>query len=62
MVRKKDRFWEYVEELNGHFKCKFCERDFAGVFQGLNRTWQELKVVILIFVQKFWMMFKQKLI
>ncbi len=29
MVRKKDRFWEYVEKLNGHFKCKFCERDFA---------------------------------
>ena len=30
MVRKKDRFWEYVEESNGRFKCNFCERDFAG--------------------------------
>ena len=30
MVRKKDRFWEYVEELSGHFKCKFCECNFAG--------------------------------
>ncbi|KAL4632534.1 hypothetical protein ACB092_04G058100 [Castanea dentata] len=30
MVRKKDRFWEYVENLNGRFKCKFCEREFAG--------------------------------
>ena len=30
MVRKKDRFWEHVEVLNGRFKCKFCERDFAG--------------------------------
>ena len=30
MVRKKDRFWEYAEDLNGRFKCKFCERDFAG--------------------------------
>ena len=30
MVRKKDRFWEYVEDLKGRFKCKFCKRDFAG--------------------------------
>ena len=30
MVRKKDRFWEYVEDLKGRFKCKFCERVFAG--------------------------------
>ena len=30
MVRKKDGFWEYVEESNGHFKCNFCELDFAG--------------------------------
>ncbi|KAK9998452.1 hypothetical protein SO802_018055 [Lithocarpus litseifolius] len=29
-VRKKDHFWEYVEELDGRFKCNFCERDFAG--------------------------------
>ena len=30
MVRKKDRFWEFVEEVNGRFKCKFCECVFAG--------------------------------
>lgn len=30
MGRKKDRFWEYVEELNNGFKCKFCGRHFAG--------------------------------
>ena len=30
MVRKRERFWEYVEELNGRFKCKFCEREFPG--------------------------------
>ncbi|XP_050255404.1 putative disease resistance protein RGA4 isoform X2 [Quercus robur] len=30
MVRKRDRFWEYAEDLKGRFKCKFCERDFAG--------------------------------
>ena len=38
MVQKKDRFWEYVEKLNGHFKCKFCECNFAGVLQGLKHT------------------------
>ncbi|GMY24585.1 Calmodulin-binding protein [Fagus crenata] len=30
MVRKKDRFWEYVEESNGGFMCNFCKREFAG--------------------------------
>ncbi|XP_039169575.1 uncharacterized protein LOC120293865 [Eucalyptus grandis] len=30
MVRKRDRFWEYVELLDGKFKCKFCDRKFAG--------------------------------
>uniref|UniRef100_A0A7N2MT54 BED-type domain-containing protein n=1 Tax=Quercus lobata TaxID=97700 RepID=A0A7N2MT54_QUELO len=30
MVRKRDRFWEYAEDLKGRFKCKFCECDFAG--------------------------------
>ena len=38
MVQKKDRFWEYVEKLNGRFKCKFCECNFAGVLQGLKHT------------------------
>ena len=52
MVRKKDRFWEYIEELNGHFKCKFCECNFAGVLQGLTHTQLELKVMILVFVKK----------
>uniref|UniRef100_A0A7N2MSL1 BED-type domain-containing protein n=2 Tax=Quercus lobata TaxID=97700 RepID=A0A7N2MSL1_QUELO len=31
MVRKKDRFWDHVEEQNnGRFKCKYCESIFAG--------------------------------
>ncbi|GAV70790.1 hypothetical protein CFOL_v3_14288 [Cephalotus follicularis] len=31
MVRKKDRFREYMNAMdNGHFKCKFCDRDTAG--------------------------------
>ena len=30
MVRKRDRFWEYVEELKGRFECKFCKREFPG--------------------------------
>ena len=34
MVRKRDQFWKYAEDLKGdlkgRFKCKFCERDFAG--------------------------------
>ncbi|XP_030940521.1 uncharacterized protein LOC115965822 [Quercus lobata] len=30
MGRKRDRFWEFAEEINGRFKCKFCELDFAG--------------------------------
>ena len=30
MVRKKDRFWKYAEQLNGRFKCKFCKHDFFG--------------------------------
>ena len=30
MVRKKDQFWRYVEDLDVRFKCSFCRRDFAG--------------------------------
>ena len=30
MGRKRDQIWEYDEELSGHFKCKFFERNFAG--------------------------------
>ena len=30
MVRTKDWFWEYVDDLNGRFKRKFCGKDFAG--------------------------------
>ena len=30
MVRKKDRFWSYVEDLDGRFKCNFCQHNFAG--------------------------------
>ena len=35
MVRKKDKFWEHVEELKGRFKCKFCKPDFSG---GITRV------------------------
>ena len=29
MGRSKDWFWEFVEDLNGCFECKFCGRNFA---------------------------------
>uniref|UniRef100_A0A7N2MSP1 BED-type domain-containing protein n=1 Tax=Quercus lobata TaxID=97700 RepID=A0A7N2MSP1_QUELO len=37
MVRKRDRFWEYAEDLKGRFKCKFCQRDFAGGASRIKR-------------------------
>uniref|UniRef100_A0A7N2MTY1 Uncharacterized protein n=1 Tax=Quercus lobata TaxID=97700 RepID=A0A7N2MTY1_QUELO len=30
MGRKKDQFWEYAKEEDGHFICKFCERKYPG--------------------------------
>ncbi|OVA01679.1 zinc finger protein [Macleaya cordata] len=30
MVRRKDHFWEYAEELKGRFRCKFCHKDYPG--------------------------------
>ncbi|TXG62617.1 hypothetical protein EZV62_009611 [Acer yangbiense] len=30
MGREKQKFWEYVEDLNGRFLCKFCEHRFSG--------------------------------
>ena len=30
MGRSKDRFWNYVQVLDGRFKCNFCGHDFAG--------------------------------
>ncbi|XP_059462538.1 uncharacterized protein LOC132191504 isoform X1 [Corylus avellana] len=30
MVRRKDSFWEYAEELENGFICKFCEKGFDG--------------------------------
>ncbi|MCL7042340.1 hypothetical protein MKW94_002287 [Papaver nudicaule] len=30
MVRRKDSFWEYAEELKGRFRCKFCHKDYPG--------------------------------
>ncbi len=30
MGRKRDRFWNYAKNLNGRFKCNYCERVFAG--------------------------------
>ena len=35
MVRERDSFWEYAEDLkNDRFLCKFCQKDFAG---GISR-------------------------
>ena len=30
MGSSKDRFWNYVQDLDGRFKCNFCGHDFAG--------------------------------
>ena len=30
MGRKRDQFWDYVEDLNGRFKCNYCKRSFPG--------------------------------
>ena len=30
MDRKRDQFWAYAVNLNGRFKCNFCEQDFPG--------------------------------
>ncbi|XP_043704088.1 uncharacterized protein LOC122654171 isoform X2 [Telopea speciosissima] len=30
MVRRKDRFWEYAEDLKGRFLCKFCQKEYPG--------------------------------
>ncbi|KAI6668714.1 hypothetical protein NL676_007248 [Syzygium grande] len=42
MTRKRDRFWEYAEQLSGRFKCKFCRRDFPG---GIPRVKSHLACV-----------------
>ena len=28
MGRKRDRFWDYAEDLKGRFKCNFCKHEF----------------------------------
>ena len=30
MGRKRDRFWDYAEDLKSRFKCKYCKREFHG--------------------------------
>jgi disease resistance protein RPS2 len=30
MGRKRDRFWDHAEALNGRFKCIYCKREFPG--------------------------------
>ncbi|GAB2232485.1 hypothetical protein Droror1_Dr00011522 [Drosera rotundifolia] len=35
MARKKDDFWQYFEQLDRRFKCKFCGWDFSG---GITRA------------------------
>ncbi|KAF9618373.1 hypothetical protein IFM89_001008 [Coptis chinensis] len=34
MVRGKDPFWQYGEDLKGHFTCKFCKYKKSG---GISR-------------------------
>ncbi|PIA57586.1 hypothetical protein AQUCO_00600358v1 [Aquilegia coerulea] len=29
-MKKKDKFWDYAEELKGRFLCNFCQKDFSG--------------------------------
>ncbi|KAF5186430.1 hypothetical protein FRX31_023982 [Thalictrum thalictroides] len=29
-MKKKDKFWDYAEELKGRFLCKFCQKHFPG--------------------------------
>ncbi|KAK2650641.1 hypothetical protein Ddye_018130 [Dipteronia dyeriana] len=42
MGRKREGFWKYVENLNGRFLCKFCERTFPG---GITRIKSHLSGV-----------------
>ena len=30
MGKKRDQFWDHVEDLKGHFKCNYCKREFFG--------------------------------
>ncbi|PIA25726.1 hypothetical protein AQUCO_10800016v1 [Aquilegia coerulea] len=30
MVRQKDQFWEYADDLKGRFLCKFCQKNYSG--------------------------------
>jgi hypothetical protein len=30
MGRKRDHFWDHVEDLKGRFKCNYCKREFSG--------------------------------
>jgi hypothetical protein len=30
MGRKRDHFWDHVEDLKGCFKCNYCKREFSG--------------------------------
>ena len=30
MGKKRDQFWDHVEELKGRFKCNYCKCEFPG--------------------------------
>nr|POE70420.1 putative disease resistance protein rga3 [Quercus suber] len=30
MGRKRDRFWDYAQDLKGRFKCNYCKHEFPG--------------------------------
>ena len=29
-MRQRDKFWEYVDNLDRRFKCKFCQKEYSG--------------------------------
>ena len=62
MIRKKNRFWEYVEELNGCFKCKFCECNFAGGTTRIKAHLARVKGHDIDICKKLLELFKKKLI
>jgi len=34
-MRQRDKFWEYADNLDRRFKCKFCQKEYPG---GISRV------------------------
>ena len=34
-MRQSDKFWEYADNLDRQFKCKFCQKEYLG---GISRV------------------------